>query len=69
MGADVKEVKRTFVSCLMFLGNCTVHDTTSYVSIKQNMCCVEFALFPAMSCFMKTNNVLIQMNQPTRCNN
>jgi len=38
MGADVNEVKRMFASCLMFLGNSTVHDTclnkTKHVSCR-----------------------------------
>lgn len=62
MGADVNEVTHTFASCMRFLGNWTVHDTASCVSIRQNMLPVEFALFPAMSCFKKINNFQFELH-------
>jgi len=62
MRADVNEVMRTFASCLMFLGNWTVHDTACYVSIRQNMFPVAFALFTAMSCFKKMSNVQFELH-------
>jgi hypothetical protein len=62
MGADVNEVMRMFASCQMFLGNRTVHETASCVSIRHNMFPVEFALFPVMSCFRKINNVQLELH-------